>query len=44
MIETEFFFHLLVGLLADPACLDDGSQSAQVRRGGKVGEIVFLLS
>ena len=34
VIETEFFFHLLVGLLANPTCLDDGSQSAQVRRGG----------
>ena len=44
VVEAEFFFHLLVGLLANPACLDDGSQSAQVRRGGQVGEIVFLLS
>jgi hypothetical protein len=25
LIETEFFFHLLVGLLANPSCLDDGS-------------------
>jgi hypothetical protein len=25
VIETEFFFHLLVGLLANPSCLDDGS-------------------
>jgi len=44
VIETEFFFHLLVGLFANPSCLDDGSQSAQVRPGGQVGEIVFLLS
>ena len=44
VIETEFFFHLLVGLLANPSCLDDGSQSTQVRLGGLAGEIVFLLS
>ena len=25
VIETEFLFHLLVGLLANPSCLDDGS-------------------
>ena len=25
VIETEFFFHLLVGLLANPSCLDNGS-------------------
>ena len=34
VIETEFFLQLLVSLLANPPCLDDGSQSAQVRRGG----------
>ena len=39
-----FFFHLLVGLFTNPSRLDDGSQSAQVRLGGQVGEIVFLLS
>ena len=44
VVETEFFFHLLVGLLANPSCLDDGSQSAQVRLDGQIGEIVFLLS
>src|SRR5262249_38714554 len=44
VVEAEFFFHLLVGLFANPSCLDDGSQSAQVRLGGEVGEIVFLLS
>ena len=25
VIEAEFFFHLLVGLLANPSRLDDGS-------------------
>src|SRR5262249_61816432 len=44
VVEAEFFFHLLVGLFANPSCLDDGSQSAQVRLGGGGGGIVFLLS
>ena len=44
VIETEFFFHLLVSLLADPPRLDGGSQRAQRRPGGQVGEMVFLLS
>ena len=44
VIEAEFFFQLLMALLADPSCLDGGSQGAQVRPGGQVGEIVFLLS
>lgn len=44
VIEAEFFFQLLVGLLADPPCLDGGSQGAKVSSGGQVGEIVFLLS
>src|SRR5262249_58333102 len=44
VVEAEFFFHLLVGLFANPSCLDDGSQSAQVRLGGGGGEIVFFLS
>src|SRR5262249_56301076 len=30
--------------LADPSGLDGGGQGAQVRPGGQVGEIVFLLS
>src|SRR5262249_11149293 len=38
------FFHLLVGLFANPSCLDDGSQSAQVRLGGGGGEIGFFFS
>ena len=44
VIEPEFFFHLLVGLLTNPSRLDDGSQSTQVGLGGLAGEIVFLLS
>jgi len=44
VIEAEFFFQLLMSLLADPSRLDGGSQGAQVHRGGQVGQIVFLLS
>ena len=44
VVETEFFFQLLVGLLANPSCLDGGRQSAQVGLRRQVGEIVFLLS
>ena len=44
VIEAEFFFHLLMGLFADPPRLDGGGQGAQVGLGGQVGEIVFLLS
>jgi hypothetical protein len=42
VIKAEFFFQLLMGLLADPPRRDGGSQSAQLRLGGQVGEIVFL--
>lgn len=41
VIEPEFFFQLLMSLLADPSRLDGGSQGAQVRRGRQVGEVVF---
>ena len=34
VIKAEFFFQLLVGLLADPPRLDGGSQGAQVSPGG----------
>jgi len=44
VIEAEFFFHLLMGLFADPSRLDGGSQRAQVGAGGQVGEVVFFLS
>ena len=33
VIETEFFFHLLMGLFADPSRLDGGSQRAQFGAG-----------
>ena len=44
VIETEFFFQLLVSLLANPACLDGGGHGAQVSLRWQVGEIVYLLS
>ena len=44
VIETEFFFQLLVSLLANPSRLDGGRQGAQVSLRRQVGEIVFLLS
>src|ERR1700736_3569774 len=44
VVKTEFFFHLLVSLLADPTRLDGGRQGAQVGLHRQVGEIVFLLS
>src|SRR5476651_647444 len=44
VIETEFFFHLLVSLLANPSRLYGGRQGAQVRLCRQVGEIVLLLS
>ena len=43
VIETEFFFQLLVSLLANPSRFG-GRQGAQVRLRRQVGEIVFLLS
>ena len=44
VIETEFFFQLLVSLLANPSRLDGGRQGAQVSLRRQVGEVVFLLS
>src|SRR4030095_11186836 len=44
VIETEFFFQLLVSLFANPSRLDDARQGAQVHLRRQVGEIVFLLS
>ncbi len=44
VVEAKFLFQLLMGLLADPPRLDGGSQRAQRRPGGQVGEMVFLLS
>ncbi len=44
VVEAEFFFQLLMGLLADPSRLDGGGQAAQVCPRGQVGKIIFLLS
>src|SRR5262249_61649994 len=44
VIETEFFFQLLVSLPANPSRLDDGRQVATVLLLRQVGEIEFLLS
>src|SRR5262245_37121753 len=44
VIETKFFFQLLVGLLVQPPRLDVSRQGAQVRRGRQVGEVVLFLS
>src|SRR5258706_15201069 len=44
VVETQFFFQLLVSLLANPSRLDGGRQGAQVGLRWQVGEIVFLLS
>jgi hypothetical protein len=44
VIKTEFFFHLLMSLLAYPSRLDGGRQSLQVGRRRQVGEVVFLLA
>ena len=44
VVKTEFFFHLLVSLLANPARLDGGCQNVQLGLRRQVGEIVFLLS
>lgn len=44
MVEAEFFFQLLMGLLANPSCLDGGSQGAQIGRRRQIGGVVFLLA
>ena len=44
VIETEFFFQLLVSLLANPSCLDGSRQGAQVRLCRQVGKIVSFFS
>ena len=44
VIETEFFFQLLVSLLANPSRLDGSGQGAQVSLRRQVGEVVFLFS
>ena len=44
VIEAEFFFHLLMGLFANPSRVDVGRQRAQVGVGRQIGEVVFPLS
>src|ERR1700704_4757917 len=44
VVEAEFLFQLLMGLLANPSRLDGGGQGSQAGRSRQVGEIVFLLS
>jgi len=44
VVEAKFLFHLLMGLLANPPCLDGNSQTAQIGRGRQVGEVILLLS
>src|SRR5262245_28709216 len=44
VIEAEFFFQLLVSLLANPSRLDGGRQGGQGSLCRQVGEIVFPLS
>ena len=42
VIEAKFLFQLLMGLLANPSCLDGGRQGTQTGRCRQIGEIVFL--
>ena len=44
VVEAKLLFHLLMGLLTNPSCLDDSSQSAQIGRGRQIGEVVLILS
>ena len=42
VVEAKFLLQLLMGLLANPSCLDGGSQGAQIGRSRQIGEVVFL--
>ena len=44
VVEAEFFLHLLVRLLADPAGLDRRREGLQGRLGGMAGEVVLPLA
>src|SRR5262245_31360059 len=44
VVKTEFFFHLLLSLLANPSRLDGGSEVAHVSLRRQIGEIVLPLS
>ncbi len=44
VVETEFFLHLLVRLLADPSRLDGRREGEEIGLGGQVREIVLPLA
>ena len=44
VIEAKFLFQLLMGLLANPSCLDGGRQGTQTGRCRQIGEMVFLFA
>jgi hypothetical protein len=44
VVKTEFFFQLLMRLLANPSRFDGSCQRVEVRARRQVGEIVFLLT
>ena len=44
VIEAEFLFQLLMGLLTNPSRLDGGGQGAQVGRSRQIREVVFLFA
>jgi len=44
VIEAEFFLHLLVRLLADPARLDGRGELPHCRLGRQIGEIILALA
>jgi len=44
VVEAKLLFQLLMGLLANPSCLDGGRQGAQIGRSRQIGEVVFLLA
>jgi hypothetical protein len=44
VVEPKLLFQLLMGLLANPTCLDGGSQSAQIGRSRQIGKVVFFLA
>ena len=44
VVEAEFLFQLLMGLLTNPSRLDGGGQGAQIGRGRQICEVVFLLA
>ena len=43
VVEPKLLFQLLMGLLANPTCLDGGSQSAQIGRSRQIREICLTM-